>query len=265
MPASCGASAGLSDAEPPCAASTCSHSPSAAQMSAISSSGSNAPVAVVPALATTAIGRCPRARRGDLGRQGIGAHAEALVARDRDRAGLAEAHDLGGARRGVVRLVARQQRERRAAVRAVAPDVETRLGLARGEQRRQRRDGAAVHDHAAGGRRQTEPAGEVPRERRLARAARLAQLVDRARAVDHRDHERPERRQRQRSGQLVPDVRGMVRDRALGEDLLDEGERIGAAAEVGRPALGHARRVERMRDGGSSARRGRRGTRRGGR
>ena len=47
----------------------------------------------------------------------------------------------------------------------------------------------------------------------------------------------------------MADVRGMVRDRALGEDLVDEGERIGAAAEVGRPALGHARRVERVRDG----------------
>ncbi len=62
MPASCGASAGLSAAEPPCAASTCSQSPSLAQMSAIASSGSKAPVGVVPALPTTAIGCCPRLR-----------------------------------------------------------------------------------------------------------------------------------------------------------------------------------------------------------
>ena len=166
MPASWGASAGLSAAEPPCAASTCSHSPSAAQTSAISSSGSNAPVAVVPALATTAIGRCPRARAAAIS-------AESASGRMRKRSSLstamapacAEAHDLGGARGGVVGLIAGEQRERRPAVRAVAPDVESRPRLARGQQRRQRRDRAAVHDHAAGRLGHAEPCGEVLRER----------------------------------------------------------------------------------------------------
>ena len=44
-------------------------------------------------------------------------------------------------------------------------------------------------------------------------------------------------------------VGGVVRDRALREYPLDQGERVGTAAEVGRPALGHARRVEGMRHG----------------
>ncbi len=145
----------------------------------------------------------------------------------------------GGARRRIVGLIAGEQRERRAGVRAVAPDVEAGLRLARGQQRRERRDRAAVHDHAAGRRREAEPFREMPRERCLAGGARLAQLVDRARAVGHRGHERPQRRQRQRRGQLMPDVAGVVGHHGLGEDALDERERVGAAGEVGRPALRH--------------------------
>ena len=86
------------------------------------------------------------------------------------------------------------------------------------------------------------------REGELARTAGLAQLVDRAGAVDDRDDHRAERRQRERGGQLVPDVGRMVRDGALGEYLVDDRERIRAPAEVGGPALRHAGRVERARD-----------------
>ena len=52
----------VSAANPPYAASACSHSPSAAQTSAIASNGSTAPVFVVPALAATTHGTSPAAR-----------------------------------------------------------------------------------------------------------------------------------------------------------------------------------------------------------
>ena len=97
-----------------------------------------------------------------------------------------------------------------------------------------------------------QPSGEVVRERQLARASDLAQLVDRAGAVDDGGDERAERRERQRRGQLMADVSRLVRDRALREHPIHERERIGAAAEVGRPALEHARGVERIRDGDGS-------------
>jgi hypothetical protein len=133
-------------------------------------------------------------------------------------------------------------------VGALAPDVEPGARLARGEQRGQRRDRAAVHDHAAGGVRQAELAAEVARERELAGGARLAQLVDRARAVGHGRDERAERRERQGRGQLVPDVGRVVSGRRLAEDALHERERVGTAREVGRPALAHGGGIARIRD-----------------
>jgi hypothetical protein len=61
MPESSGLRSSANTAGPPYAPSTWNHTSRSAQTSAISSSGSIAPVETVPALATTATGRTPAA------------------------------------------------------------------------------------------------------------------------------------------------------------------------------------------------------------
>ena len=66
MPRSASAPRSVRQANPPYAASTCSHTPCSRQIRARSASGSTAPELVVPALATTTAGRRPAARSASI-------------------------------------------------------------------------------------------------------------------------------------------------------------------------------------------------------
>ena len=105
MPASRAAPRSVSWKNPPYAASTCSHSPSAAATSASACSGSTVPVLVVPALATTQNGMpagCPVGR--DRGPERGEVHAQVRVDRHHPHRVRREARQPGGLGDGQVRL-----------------------------------------------------------------------------------------------------------------------------------------------------------------
>ena len=123
IPRSSGRSFSDSTTAPPYAASTWSHTPTRAAMSASRSIGSIAPVPVVPAVAMIAAGTTPRSEIClDQALQVVRAHGEPLIDRDLADGGLTEPEHVRSAIDREVGLRRRVEREGGATSDPIEPD-----------------------------------------------------------------------------------------------------------------------------------------------